>query len=127
VRALVASHGAGAALAYLSVSNALSVGALSAAWLAFTHAAGASPLAPGAWPKFALAYAPFYCALQAARPTKLAAGLLLAPLGERLLAALAARLRVGRGAALALALVAEAALLLCVLGVTVACTAGVGA
>jgi hypothetical protein len=127
VRALVSRHGPGAALAYLSLSNALSVGCLSLAWLAFTRASGASPLAPGAWPKFALAYAPFYCALQAARPARLAAGLLLAPLADRALGALSARLRVGRGAALAAALVVEAALLLAVLGLVVAATARVGA
>jgi hypothetical protein len=50
--------------------------------------------------------------VQATRPARLAAGLALAPAGERLLFWLSARLRVGRPAALAAAMVAEAALLL---------------
>ncbi|KIZ03299.1 hypothetical protein MNEG_4661 [Monoraphidium neglectum] len=110
--AAVMQHGAGAVFAYLTLSNLMSCGALAVSWALFVRATGQSPLAQGAWPKFALACTPLYLSVQATRPARLAAGLALAPAGERLLFWLSARLRVGRPAALAAAMVAEAALLL---------------
>lgn len=81
-------------------------------------------MAAGAWPRFLLFFSPLYCAVHAARPARLAAGLALAPAGERLLGWLAVRLRVGRGTAFGLAMAAEAALLLTGLGLVVLATGG---
>jgi hypothetical protein len=60
LRALVAQHGAGAVFAYLTLSNLMSCGALAVSWALFVRATGQSPLAQGAWPKFALACTPLY-------------------------------------------------------------------
>ncbi len=124
VRALIARHGPGAVFAYLTLSNAVSVGTLCAAWTLFVHATGQSPLAAGAWPKFLLAYAPVYCSVHIARPARLAAGLALAPAGEWVIRRLSARLGVKRGRALLVAFAVEAAVLLGAVGLTVALAGG---
>jgi hypothetical protein len=117
LRRLLATHGPGAVLSYLTVSNALSVGSLCSAWLLFARATGVTPLQD--WPRFLAAYAPAYAAQHAARPLKLAAGLTAARVGSAAVAAVGRVLRIGSTAALVVLLVLEGAVLLACLGAVV--------
>lgn len=89
---------------------------LSSAYILFTKTTGATPLAPGQWPKFLVFYAGAYAMQHIARPLKLAAGLAGASIGAAAVDGVAAILGIGKNAALVVLLAVEAVLLLCCLG-----------
>lgn len=117
VQDFIKAKGPGAFLAYITVSNILSVGMLSSAWLVFTRTTGQTPLQ--AWPQFLACYAGVWAAQHLARPYKIALGLAASPAGTAALAAARRVFKVGSNTALVLLLVLEAVLLLSCLGVVV--------
>lgn len=114
---MIASNGPGAFFAYITVSNMLSVGTLSSAWLLFTRSTGQTPLQ--AWPQFIACYAGVYAAQHLARPYKIAAGFAAAPIGTAAVTTAARALRVSSKVALVVLLVLEAVVLLSILGCVV--------
>lgn len=114
---MVRRSGPGAFFAYITVSNVLSVGMLSSAWLVFTRSTGQTPLQ--AWPQFLACYAGIYAAQHLARPYKIAAGLAAAPLGKAAVRSAQRALRVSSKVALVVLLLVEAVLLLACLGCVV--------
>jgi hypothetical protein len=111
-RAAGAAGAAGALAAatlfnHILLSNIISCSALTAAWIRYRAAAGASPLAPGHAASFAAFYAGLFVVQQVSRPLRLAA----AAIG-----ALAARLGWGRGRTLAALFAAQAVALLAGIG-----------
>lgn len=117
VQDFIKAKGPGAFLAYITVSNILSVGMLSSAWVLFTRTTGQTPLQ--AWPQFLACYAGVWAAQHLARPYKIALGLAASPAGTAALAAARRVFKVGSNTALALLLVMEAVLLLSCLGAVV--------
>jgi hypothetical protein len=117
IQDMIASNGPGAFFAYITVSNMLSVGTLSSAWLLFTRSSGQTPLQ--AWPQFIACYAGIYAAQHLARPYKIAAGLAAAPIGTAAVTTAARLLRVSSKVALVVLLLLEAVVLLSILGCVV--------
>jgi hypothetical protein len=117
LRDMINSNGPGAFFAYITVSNLLSVGTLSSAWLIFTRSTGQTPLQ--AWPQFLACYAGVYAAQHLARPYKIAVGLAAAPFGTAAVKAATKLFRVSSKAALVALLLIEAVLLLSCLGCVV--------
>lgn len=114
---MIKANGPGAFFAYITVSNLLSVGTLSSAWLLFTRSTGQTPLQ--AWPQFLACYAGVYAAQHLARPYKIAVGLAAAPIGTAAVSAASRLLKISSNAALVGLLLAEAVLLLSCLGCVV--------
>jgi len=96
-RAKLAQLGGAALLSYGWVSNVNAVTLLIVSWIGFAKKTGLSPLAPGQWPAYLIAYSALYAVIgNGLRPLRFSLSVAITPLFDRLVAFLQRRLNVSK-------------------------------
>lgn len=101
-RQKLAALGGAALLSYGFVSNVNAVTLLILSWLSFARTTGLSPLAPGQWKAYLLAYTALYAVVgNGLRPLRFSLSVAITPAFDRFVALLQRRLKLSKTAAFA--------------------------
>lgn len=96
-RSKLAALGASALLSYGFISNINAVTLLIISWVSFAKSTGLSPLAPGQWKAYLLAYTALYAVVgNALRPIRFSISVAITPVFDRFVAFLQQRLGVSK-------------------------------
>jgi len=101
-KAKLAALGTSALLSYGFVSNVNAVTLLIISWVSFARSTGLSPLAPGQWKAYLLAYTALYAVVgNGLRPVRFSIAVAITPVFDRFVAFLQRRLALPKPAAFA--------------------------
>lgn len=101
-KAKLAALGTSALLSYGFVSNVNAVTLLIISWVSFARSTGLSPLAPGQWKAYLLAYTALYAVVgNGLRPIRFSLAVAITPVFDRFVAFLQHRLNLPKAAAFA--------------------------
>ena len=101
-REKLAAVGGAALLSYGFVSNVNAVTLLILSWVSFARTTGLSPLAPGQWKAYLIAYTALYAVVgNGLRPLRFSLSVAITPFFDRFVALLQRRLKLSKTAAFA--------------------------